>query len=240
MTVSSVNSSLQTSSTTSSTATSSSTPGSAITSQAGLNATFNQFLTMLTTQLKNQDPLNPQDSSQFTSQLVQYSQVEQQLNTNTKLDTLINYDKTNQALQATNYIGDTIQATGNTVTLNSGSSSEIGVKSTTAGGTLTVSVSDSSGKQVKTLTIANAKAGLNTVSWDGTDQAGNTAAAGVYTVSVSGVDSSGKAIDSSTLSAVTIGKVTDVSIDPTKGVQLMIGSAAIPLANLLSIQSKAA
>src|SRR5260370_34022512 len=82
-----------------------------------LSSDFNNFLTLLTTQLKNQDPLSPMDSTQFTQQLVAFTGVEQQINTNSKLDQLIGLDKTGQLTAAANYIGDQIEATSDQVYL---------------------------------------------------------------------------------------------------------------------------
>src|SRR5882762_3413381 len=70
---------------------------------------FNTFLTMLTTQLKNQDPLSPLDTSQFTQQLVSFSEVEQQINTNMNLQQLIQLQTTNQAVAAAPLVGQNIQ-----------------------------------------------------------------------------------------------------------------------------------
>ena len=82
---------------------------------------FNTFLTMLTTQLKNQDPLSPMDTSQFTQQLVSFSEVEQQINTNNNLQQLIQLQTTNQAISAAPLVGDTIQYNQDNAALTSGS-----------------------------------------------------------------------------------------------------------------------
>src|SRR5271170_2758728 len=71
-----------------------------------LSSDFNDFLQLLTTQLQNQDPLSPMDSTQFTAQLVAFTGVEQQINTNSKLDSLIGIDKGSQLTSAANFIGD--------------------------------------------------------------------------------------------------------------------------------------
>src|SRR5262245_48791469 len=76
-----------------------------------LSEDFNNFLTLLTTQLKNQDPLSPMDSTEFTQQLVAFTGVEQQINTNTKLDQLIKLDKAGLMTSAASYIGTEIEAT---------------------------------------------------------------------------------------------------------------------------------
>src|ERR1700748_3915043 len=70
-----------------------------------LSGNFSPFLTLLTTQLKNQDPTSPMDSNTFTQQLVMYSQVEQQINTNDNLKTLITQGTSNAASMTTSYLG---------------------------------------------------------------------------------------------------------------------------------------
>src|SRR5260221_8065240 len=77
-----------------------------------VSGTFDTFLKLLTAQLKNQDPLKPMDSSEFTQQLVSYSQVEQQINTNANLEKLITGVQGNQLASSVGYIGKTIQASG--------------------------------------------------------------------------------------------------------------------------------
>src|ERR1700748_2096282 len=81
----------------------------ATTSQTKLTSDLNSFLTLLTSQLKNQDPLSPMDSTQFTNQLVQFSQVEQQININSNLSSLIGLTQQNIASNVVNYIGKTIE-----------------------------------------------------------------------------------------------------------------------------------
>src|SRR3954463_16543358 len=106
----------------------SSAANAATTSSTGSNTTdalnklsgdFNNFLTLLTTQLKNQDPLSPMDSTQFTQQLVAFTGVEQQINTNAKLDTLIGLDKSSLMTGAASYIGTEVEATSGNVWLPS-------------------------------------------------------------------------------------------------------------------------
>src|SRR5882757_10530021 len=85
-----------------------------------LGTNFDTFLTLLTTQLKNQDPLSPMDSSQFTQQLVQFSQVEQSINTNQNLESLISLTKARAASDAVSYLGKTVTLTDGTAGLKSG------------------------------------------------------------------------------------------------------------------------
>src|SRR5882762_5706718 len=84
---------------------------------ASLSGDYNNFLTLLTTQLKNQDPLSPMDTTQFTQQLVQFSAVEQQINGNKKLDSLIGLQSTANAYGAVGFVGTTIAANSSDVPL---------------------------------------------------------------------------------------------------------------------------
>src|ERR1700745_1994530 len=85
-----------------------------------LSGNFQTFLTLLTTQLKNQDPLSPMDSNQFTQQLVQFSQVEQQINSNKNLEDLIALTKSQSATNAVSYLGKTLTLTDGTAALQNG------------------------------------------------------------------------------------------------------------------------
>src|ERR1700749_3681363 len=85
-----------------------------------LSGNFSTFLTLLTTQLKNQDPTAPMDSNQFTQQLVEYSQVEQQIDTNTNLQTLISQGTSQNASYATSYLGKTVTVPGGQGSLSNG------------------------------------------------------------------------------------------------------------------------
>jgi hypothetical protein len=85
-----------------------------------LSGNFNTFLTLLTTQLKNQDPMSPMDSSQFTQQLVQFSQVEQSINTNDNLKTLISLTQGRSASDAVSYLGKTATITTGDAPLSNG------------------------------------------------------------------------------------------------------------------------
>src|SRR4249919_2257764 len=88
--------------------------------QKTLSGNFDTFLTLLTTQLKNQDPLSPMDSNQFTQQLVQFSQVEQQINSNKNLESLIALTKSQSATNAVSYLGKTLTITDGTAALQNG------------------------------------------------------------------------------------------------------------------------
>src|ERR1051325_7941831 len=97
------------------------TAAPAQTPMAQLSSNFSTFLQLLTTQLKNQDPTSPMDSSQFTQQLVQFSQVEQQIDTNTNLKTLVSQAQSTGAMMGSSYLGHTVTVTGGVASLNDGS-----------------------------------------------------------------------------------------------------------------------
>src|SRR5262245_12081217 len=98
-------------------------PGTSVSSKAAsqLTSNFDTFLTLLTTQLKNQDPLEPMDSSEFTQQLVQFSSVEQQINANKNLETLIALTKARSSTDAVSYLGRNVTVTDGSGALVGGS-----------------------------------------------------------------------------------------------------------------------
>ena len=85
-----------------------------------LSADMNTFLTLLTTQLKYQDPLDPMDTAEFTNQLVQYSSVEQAIHTNSNLETLLSLNIANLGAQAVSYMGKVAQVLGDVMPLEGG------------------------------------------------------------------------------------------------------------------------
>src|SRR5436305_1838200 len=93
------------------------------TDKTTLAGNFNTFLQLLTTQLKNQNPLEPLDTNQFTQQLVQFASVEQQINMNTQLSSLISLQQTAQSTAALNFVGQTVTVDGNTAQLANGQAS---------------------------------------------------------------------------------------------------------------------
>jgi flagellar basal-body rod modification protein FlgD len=153
-----------------------------------LSGNFDNFLSLLMTQLKNQDPTAPMDTNTFTTQLVQFSSVEQQINTNTSLTTLIQATQGGSLLQAAGMVGKTVQATSDHLALQSGKAG-VGF-ALSAPQQVTVSVANEAGTVLRTGTV-NGASGVNTWAWDGKDSSGRTLPDGSYRVAVTGVDSSG-------------------------------------------------
>jgi len=152
---------------------------------------FQTFLTLLTTQLKNQNPLDPLDTNQFTAQLVQFAQVEQQLKSNDQLTTLVSLQKTAQATQALNFVGETVAVDGDTAPLKSGSATWR--LSAAKPATATINISSSTGQTVYTTTRA-LSAGDQPFTWDGKDASGTQWPDGNYKISITATDASGQAV----------------------------------------------
>jgi flagellar basal-body rod modification protein FlgD len=163
-------------------------------SSAALADTFDTFLKLLTAQLQNQDPLSPMDSAKFTEQLVQYSQVEQQISTNAKLDSLAKQISANGAGSALSYLGRTALFDTNAVALVDGEAKwQYAVDAGAA--TTTLTVKDSKGNVVYTAT-GNAAAGPHTFEWDGSQTGLDAKApAGTYYLAATAQDGAGKTIE---------------------------------------------
>jgi flagellar basal-body rod modification protein FlgD len=156
-----------------------------------LAGNFQTFLTLLTTQLKNQNPLDPLDTNQFTQQLVQFAQVEQQLRQNEQLATLVSIEKAAQATTALAYVGQTVAVDGQTATLaNNRAAWSFDVPKPVSA---TVTVRSATGQTVYTGSFTM-NAGTQTFAWDGRDNSGVKWPDGNYTLSVSAKDAAGQAV----------------------------------------------
>lgn len=145
------------------------------------------FLTILVAQLENQDPLDPQDSSQFVSQMAQFSSLEQQITTNENLETLIASASNSEQYAAFQLLGSQIVVDSDSFTY-SGDAVEIGFELDTAADAIQISVLDADNTVVATLDVGQADAGTTFVTWDGTNDAGETVDAGTYSFVISGSD----------------------------------------------------
>jgi flagellar basal-body rod modification protein FlgD len=188
-----------------------------------LSETFDNFLLLLTKQLQHQDPLAPMDTNEFTSQLVQYTEVEQSISTNKKLEDLLALQGTNQAMAAMSFLGTTIEAESNKIDLSNGSSTFEYEMSTPTTGT-TISIIDSGGKLVRVLDGDKA-AGSHSYNWDGKDANGVALKEGVYSIQVTGKDHDGASVEFSTRA---VGKVSGVEIRDGQ-VLLNLGTLQVPM-----------
>jgi flagellar basal-body rod modification protein FlgD len=163
-----------------------------------LMSNYTTFLTMLTTQLKTQSPLDPMDVNSFTQQLVQYSSVEQQIQTNANLKSMMETLTSSAALQLVNYIGKSVVAYSDTTKFDSGEAAWT-VNSSAASSGAKVTITDENGGVVYQGTT-DLKAGDNAFTWDGKGSNGNdySASTGAFTISVAGTDTNGKAVSITT------------------------------------------
>ncbi len=151
-----------------------------------LTENFDNFLLMLTTQLQHQDPLDPTDSTEFTNQLVQFSQLEQQISQTDKIEDLIALQRSAEALGALNYLGKTVEVESDLTLLQDGTAA---FAYTLPEGVANASIAilDEAGNLVTTFSAETA-AGRHDVVWDGLDNNGNQRPDGIYTVVVSAVN----------------------------------------------------
>src|ERR1700679_3188234 len=167
-----------TTNTTATTGTSATSTGADAMSQ--LSGNFDTFLQLLTTQLQNQDPLSPMDSNQFTQQLVEFSQVEQQIDSNTNLQTLISQGTSQSGAYATSYLGKTVTVSGGQGALTDGKAQwnyNLGAQASSA----LLTVTNASGQTVYNRSGPTAQ-GSNSFTWNGEDNNGNQQPDGTYTL----------------------------------------------------------
>ena len=190
-----------------------------------LSGNFNTFLTLLTTQLKNQDPLSPMDSNQFTQQLVQFSSVEQQISTNDNLKQLISQSKSQSNIFAMSYLGRSVVMTNGTASLADGKATwTYGLDGGSVNTQLTVT--DASGKTVFAKPGENT-AGTHTFEWDGTDFGGNALPPGPYKLAITAKAADGTAVKSSIASRGVVSAIDMSSGTP----ELVVGSMVVPLSD---------
>jgi flagellar basal-body rod modification protein FlgD len=163
---------------------------------ATLAGNFQTFLTLLTTQLQNQDPLSPLDTNQFTQQLVQFASVEQQLKTNSQLTTLVSLQQTAQSTQALGFVGKTAVVDGSTTAVTKGSATwNLSVPTNS---NVNISITNSTGQTVFTGSYA-VNAGNNLpFTWNGKGNDGTQWPDGKYKLTATAADSAGNSVAVST------------------------------------------
>jgi len=214
--------------------------GSTTTSTDSVADDTDKFMTLLVTQLQNQDPLNPMDNSEMTSQLAQLQTVTGVNNLNTTLNSLLSSYQSSQSVEATNLIGHGVLTAGNSVALSS-SQGILGVELGTAADSVQLVISDSSGNEVQTIDLGAQDAGIVPVAWDGVpdssnlDSSGNpvTLADGNYTFKVVATRNGTALTDATGLS---FGAVSSVTTNGTDGVKLNLSSnSSIKLADVKQV-----
>jgi flagellar basal-body rod modification protein FlgD len=194
-----------------------------------LSGNFSTFLNLLTTQLKNQDPTSPMDTNQFTQQLVMYSQVEQQIQSNSNLKTLIAQGQSTASQMAMDYLGKKVSIMNGQASLIDGEATwTYNLPSAAKSAKLTVT--NSAGKVVYT-GDAEKTVGNHNFEWDGKDNYGNAQPAGGYKLTITAVDSAGAPVDAAIASAGLVSQIDMTGNEP----QLVIGYMTIGLGDVAAI-----
>jgi flagellar basal-body rod modification protein FlgD len=170
------------------------TSSSSSTATTGIADNFQTFLTLLTTQLQNQNPLDPLDTNQFTQQLVQFAGVEQQLKSNDQLKALVALEQSAQSTQALIYVGNTVAVDGSTAQFDTSATWNI---TAPKGTNATITITNSTGQTAYTGNFALNQGNASFV-WDGKSNDGVQWPAGTYTLTATGKDSNGQDVAIST------------------------------------------
>lgn len=199
-------------------------------SQEKLDENFNRFMTLLVTQLKNQDPLDPLDANDFTSQLVQFSSVEQQIRQNTNLEKLISLQESALGATMVDFLGTTIEAASNEVPLVDGNA-EITYTLENVAANVTISIKSAAGLTVFT-SDGETEFGKHTFIWNGQDSSGFDQPDGTYTVTISALDRNGELLD---VTQTVVGRVTGAGVvDGT--VNLFLNDTSVPIFDVISVR----
>ena len=190
------------------TTTSTSTSTSSTSSTDSSVGSQDYFLKLLVAQMNNQDPLNPMDSAQMTSQLAQLNTVQGIDKLSTQLDSLLGDVGSSQSLQASSLVGKDVLVPGSSIELASGQGTA-GVNLSANADAVTITIKDSSGATIHTADLGAQSKGLVNFVWDGSTDAGTTAAAGAYTFTVTATTGTAKtAVSADTLSTGVVSSIT--------------------------------
>ena len=213
-----------------STGSSTATASKADTARTKLSQDYNTFLKLLTTQLQNQDPMSPMDSAQFTNQLVQYSQVEQQIGQNDKLEKLVNLQTSNQTQASLGFIGLDVEATGSAFTYD-GSPAKMSYTLPEASTSTKIQIKNEKGVTVQTLDGARST-NRQELTWDGKKADGSVAEPGSYSMTVVAPKPDSKLMTAKT---TVFGRVS--GIEAGNGVTtLMMGKVPVKMEDVINAQ----
>jgi flagellar basal-body rod modification protein FlgD len=200
-----------------------SSAASAVPANMQINET--QFLQLISTQLQNQDPLQPTDPSQFLGQLEGLSEV-------SSLQNMQSAMAANQVTSGASLLNQYVLAPGTVATLATGGAIAGAVNAPSGATNLTVSISDSKGNPVTSFQVTPAGSGMTSFSWNGTTSSGATAAAGTYQVAVSATVNGA----AQTVPPMVVSQVQSVTIDSsTQQLDLNTTGGTVPLSSVVTI-----
>ena len=202
--------------------------------ESRLEDDLNQFLNLLVAQLQNQDPLDPLDANEFTSQLVQFASVEQQIFQNSNLEKLLNLQETSQISQMVDFIGNRIEFASQKLPVEDGAAEftytiPAGVRAAT------INIANSAGLNVF-YTDGDTNSGTHTFKWNGLDKNGRQVPDGVYTLLISAKDAFDKLAE---IEYTVFGTVTGAGVDNGE-TELFIGdNLGVGVDTVLSVKKPA-
>ncbi len=202
--------------------------------ESRLEDDLNQFLNLLVAQLQNQDPLDPLDANEFTSQLVQFASVEQQIFQNSNLEKLLNLQETSQISQMVDFIGNRIEFASQKLPVEDGAAEftytiPAGVRDAT------INIANSAGLNVF-YTDGDTNSGTHTFKWNGLDKNGRQVPDGVYTLLISAKDAFDKLAE---IEYTVFGTVTGAGVDNGE-TELFIGdNLGVGVDTVLSVKKPA-
>jgi flagellar basal-body rod modification protein FlgD len=191
------------------------------------------FLTLLVAQLQNQDPLNPSDSTEFTAQLAQFSSLEQLQNMNDTLGNFEVYQSTLNNIQASGFIGKSVTAAGDTLSVQDGNADPIVFELSEDCENVYIKIRDAYGTYVADIEAGPLEAGQHTISWDATDDTDMEVPEGAYTFTVMASDANGNTVAST--SFIT-GTVTGVNYESGE-TKLLIGDQELPISSVIRVEA---
>lgn len=209
-------------------------PAATTSATTGFGENFDSFLKLLTTQLQNQDPLSPLDTNQFTQQLVSFSQVEQAINTNTKLAALVSMQSANQLVSALPVVGKTIEFSGDTTALTTGSPARFSYTLGDAANGTVLTVLDKN-NTVVWRGAGETGSGRHDFVWDGTGLDGASVPAGDYKLAVTATRADKSAVSVTQTAFGTVGSIQSQN----NSTVLAVGDLTVPMSKLIAVRDKA-
>lgn len=196
-----------------------------------LTQNFDTFLTLLTTQLQNQDPLSPMDSTDFTNQILQFSALEQQIGQTSRLDELLALQESGQALAALGYLGKSIEAAGNVAIVANGEA-KVGYAVPAGAESAKITIFNASGAPLRSLD-ATIGGGRQSLVWDGADDQGLAQPDGAYTAVLTAVNAAGETIEGGAMFFT--GTVSEIATTDGETV-VKIGDRVVPIHDILAVR----
>ena len=213
------------------------------TSAAGLSSALGSnpamgrdaFLKLLVAQLKNQDPLKPQDNSAFVAELAQFSSLEQSMGVNDKLNQMMLQNQGMANSNVVNMVGQVATVKGSLITTDgSGLGAPVAFTQDRASDKTVVQIQDANGKIVRTLDLGERPAGVSRITWDGRSDDGLVMPAGTYAVALKATDADGGTV---VTSQETSGTITGVAFDKGYPVLHLSNGVSAPVSDLLRVES---